>query len=95
MKTVIIYDQLEANLTFIVLDGDYRHLDKVYINQCFEESKAEQKAREKLQDELNDLIYPADGEETQFGYTKVELLEEFPTQAVLDGAFVIVAGFLP
>ena len=35
MNTIIIYDQCgEADLQFYVLDGDYSHLNKVYINGC-------------------------------------------------------------
>ena len=33
-KTVVIYDQLDAGIKFFVLNGDYRHLNNVYINQC-------------------------------------------------------------
>jgi len=40
-------------------------------------------------DELNKLIYQEDGT-----YNHAEL-SEFPTDAVLKGARVIVAGFLP
>ena len=31
-KTVVIYDQLYADLKFFVLDGDFRHLDNTNIN---------------------------------------------------------------
>lgn len=89
MKTVLIYDQLDSSLKFFVLDGDYSHLNGVYINQYIEDKKA-QKAAEAKQDELNDLMYvPETGE---FKHTA---LDEFPTQAVREGAIVIVAGFLP
>ena len=91
MHTVIIYDQLDADLKFFVLDGDYTHLDKVYVNQYQEgKTKKEQKAAAKLQDELTNLVY-----DPKTGATILPVLTEFPTQAVLAGAVVIVAGFLP
>jgi uncharacterized membrane protein YheB (UPF0754 family) len=89
-KTVIIYDQCEANVTFIVLDGDYRHLNRIYVNQVVGKTKKEQKAAEKLQEELCDLIY-----HPKTGDTLVSLLTEFPLAEVQNGADVIVAGFLP
>jgi hypothetical protein len=89
-QTVIIYDQCEANLTFFVLDGDYRHLNNVYINQCVGKTKKEQKAAEKLQDELNNLVY-----DQKTGATILPILTVFPIEAVQSGADVIVAGFLP
>lgn len=82
VKTVMIYDQLDAALKFLVLDGDYKHLDGIYINASNQD--------EKLQDELSNLLYdPKDGQD------RVTLLTEFPMQAVRDGADVIVTGFLP
>ena len=90
MKTVMIYDQLDANPTFFVLDGDYSHLNHVYINMCIDGPKAEQKKMDKLQDELTKLVY-----DPKTGVTLLAAYKEFPTQAVLDGAVVIVAGFLP
>lgn len=89
MKTVMIYDQLDSALRFFVLDGDYRHLHNVYINQYVEDKKARKEA-EKKQDELNELVY-----NTETGEFKIPVLDEFPVQAVRDGAEVVVAGFLP
>ena len=82
VKTVMIYDQLDASIKFLVLDGDYKHLDGIYINASDQD--------EKLQDELSNLLY-----DPQNGQDRVTLLTEFPTQAVRDGAEVIIAGFLP
>jgi hypothetical protein len=91
MKTVLIFDQCEANVEFFVLEGDYRELDKVYINAYKEGATAkEQKANEKLQNKLNKLLY-----HQKTGEYLHPVLHEFPTQAVRDGAEVIVAGFLP
>lgn len=94
-KTVVIYDQLDADVKFAVLDGDYSHLNGVYINSCVPDTDAEnyaelEAALEKKNEELSNLFYYPDT-----GKDKLELLEEFPTQAVRDGAIVIVAGFLP
>ena len=89
-KTVIIYDQLDADLKFFVLDGDYRHLNKVYVNQSVEGTKKVQKAAEKLQDELTNLVY-----DPKTGATILPVLTEFPIAEVQNGADVIVAGFLP
>lgn len=81
MKTVMIYDQIGQDaIKFAVLEGDYNHLDKVYINSDDEESALV---------ELSDLIYADDGSE------KITFTYEFPIKAVKDGAVVIVCGFLP
>lgn len=91
MKTVIIYDQCEANLIFFVVEEDVSHLDGVYINQWIEsDKKAERKKREALQDLLSKLVY----DETS-GKMLLEPLKKFPTKEVVAGAKVIVAGFLP
>ena len=92
MKTVVIFDECEANLRFFVLEGDFGHLNGVYINSCGPEglSKKEQKELVKKQNELNGLIY-----DEESGQMKVPTFHLFPTQAVIDGAQVIVAGFVP
>jgi hypothetical protein len=92
MKTVLIYDDCHEAIRFFVLDGDYRSLDKVYINACLDGTKKEQKAYEKKQDELSDLMY---GKKNSGGSFKPEALDAFPVEAVKEGAAVIVAGFLP
>lgn len=81
MKTVVIYDQMGcADIGFIVMEGDYRHLNNVYINNpmCQE-----------LSNELSDTLYDDAGNE------KFVLLDVFPTEEVVNGASVIVAGFIP
>lgn len=90
MKTVLIYDQLDADLKFFVLDGDYTKFKGVYINQCSTGNKREQKAAEKKQDELTNLLY-----DQNTGELLLPFLGEFPTEEVRNGAAVIVAGFLP
>lgn len=50
MKTVLIYDNVGmCPIEFAVLDGDYSHLNGIYINAA--------DADEKLQDELDKLVY--------------------------------------
>lgn len=91
MKTILIYDELDANLKFFVLDGDYSHLNKVYMNSVLEDATAKaQKAHDKLQTQLEKLMYGKGGS-LILPYTS-----EFPLDAIraLD-TIVIVAGFLP
>jgi len=85
MKTVIIYETFTEALKFYVADGDYSHLDKVFINSIDSDNDK--------QDELSNLFYDQQtGDFTEFAHSGTE---EFPVQAVKDGAIVIVAGFLP
>ena len=81
MKTVIIFDQLDAEILFFVLDGDHTDLDGAYINST---GTPDNEA-----DELHKRLYNKNGS------FKVVSTKTFPVQAVKDGAFVIVAGFLP
>ena len=102
-KTVVIYDQLDAEIQFFVLDGDFRHLDKTYINMCIPygevdeedevavaEADKKQAEMDAKQEELNNIVY-----DDNTGETKVIMLDTFPIEAVQHGADVIVAGFLP
>ena len=88
MQTVIIWDELAGDLDFFVVDGDRSHLNDVYINQ-FEHESLDADTLEKYQDELNELLY------TDAGAKKLIPKDEFPVEAVKQGAKVIVAGFLP
>lgn len=82
MKTVLIYDQCgQEDVKFAVIEKDVSHLSGIYINNS--ENDLE------LEDELSDLLYDKNGE------SLVELSKEFPVQAVIEGAKVIVCGFLP
>jgi len=64
VKTIVIYDQLMENpISFFILDGDYTHLDRVYINSD---------KKEKKQAELTAIIYDENGKE------KVAFLDKFP-----------------
>ena len=91
MKTVIIYDQLDAELNFVVIDKDVTHLNGVYINSCALDDEDEDEFEAK-QDELSALFYEENGKNTELCN---QLTTEFPVQAVRDGAAVIVCGFLP
>jgi hypothetical protein len=81
MKTVVIWDQLDADLKFFVVDGDLGRFDKKYVNSP--------DISDEEQSELSSLVYGEDGA------IKVELRSNFPTEEILQGARVIVAGFLP
>ena len=92
-KTVIIWDELQADVIFFLVDGDHSHLNRVYINTYYDDAEAgviSKQAFEARIDELNTLIY-----DQEKGTYLHEELSEFPTDAVLKGARVIVAGFLP
>lgn len=80
MKTVLIWDQCgQEMIKFAVLDGDYRRLNRTYINMGSED-----------EDELNCLVY-----NNETGKYLLNFSEEFPYNTVKEGAFVIVAGILP
>lgn len=81
-KTVFIWDSVgEAPIGFAVLHGDYSHLHGIYINSST--------ADPALHDELSDLAYDNEGN------CLFDLQNKFPTDAVKNGAIVIVVGFLP
>lgn len=50
MKTIIIYSSIEEDLLFSIIEGDYSHLNKCFINSGLEPEK-ERKACELLYDE--------------------------------------------
>lgn len=80
-KTVVIWDTCDADVKFFVVDGDVTHLNHKYCNSS--------NVSEADGDEISNLVYDEDGKQVR------KFLSEFPTQAVLDGAAVIVCGFLP
>lgn len=83
MKTILIYDQCgERPIEFYILDGDYTHLDGIYVNHSNHD--------ENLRDELANLLY-----DEQTGDSLLTPETNFPTYEVKKGALVIVAGFLP
>ena len=85
MKTVIIYETFTDPIKFIVADGDLSRFDKLMINST-DDSQA-------LQDELTNMLYdPVTGDNTAMLNSAQD---DFPLQAVKDGAIVIVCGFIP
>ena len=84
-KTVIIYDQLmESPVSFIVMKGDLRKFNGIYVNQY-----TGKRVQDELQNELCGLLYDEDGEAT------FKAVLKFPSHEVVAGAHVIVAGFIP
>jgi len=81
MKTVMIFDDCQAELKFYIFDGDLSHLHEVYFNSFGDEKE----------DELQDLIYNDQGEELSIDPVTIEQA----TQAIRDGAILIVCGFVP
>lgn len=80
----MIYDQCgEDAIKFIVLEGDYTHLDGTYVNNSEDEKKV---------DELVALLFNS---EEEGGSYKVKLLTKFPHKAVCNGGRVIICGFMP
>lgn len=81
MKTVFIYDQMEANLEFFTVDGDYSRFDGAYVNSM--------NTPDELARELSAFLY--DGKGTRLHAT----VDKFPVEDVRNGAQVVVIGFLP
>ena len=79
MKTVLIYDTLEAEITFYVVDGDRSHLNGKYVNSV--------DTSEKDSDEICELVFDEN-------WNTKESLKEFPVDEVKNGALVVVVGFL-
>jgi len=85
VKTVLIYDQCgEVPIKFAVLDGDFSHLDRIYINMATKDS-----TNRRRQDELSSLVYD------KAGQTIMRFYDKFPYKAMGPNTKVIVAGFLP
>ena len=80
MKTIVIWDNCDADLLFFVADRDLRHLDRKYINSM--------DATDEEVDEINALVFNGDGS------YKVKMFDKFPDELVA-GAQVVIMGFLP
>lgn len=81
MKTVMIFDSCgETELRFYVLEGNYSHLNNVYINSCHDED---------LEIELRELLYTETFDE------KCNYSEQFPIEEINQDTVVIVCGFTP
>jgi len=86
MKTIFIYDQccLEP-IKYFILNGNYSHLDKIYINEVSDTEEDELK-----QEELNELLFNSDT-----GDLKAILLDDFPISEITSDTVVISVGFFP
>lgn len=85
MRTVIIYDQCDTAIKFIVVAGDATRFDGMYVNSVGND--------EALQDEFCNMLYDElSGEPTVL---LQNARDKFPVDEVRAGAAVIVAGFLP
>jgi hypothetical protein len=83
MKTAFLFNEFDYGVSFFILDGDYTHLDGVYVNSvdCEEDASSE----------LTNLMYdPVDGHMLHRKATKDEFV-----QAIQNGAAMIVCGFIP
>ena len=81
-KTVVIWDTVDADIKFFVVNRDISHLNHKYVNS------ADNTEEEDM--EISMLAYDKDS-----GAPIVEMLSEFPVAYVLAGAKVVVCGFLP
>ena len=81
-KTVVIWDNCEASLKFFVVNKDLRKLNNKYVNST--------ETSNKDADKICKMVY-----NDKDGSTIVNLLDTFPVDEVLAGAFVVVMGFLP
>lgn len=85
MQTVVIWDTMgQEAVQFFVVDGDVMRFNQLYVN-----TYTKNKAQKKLLDELLAFTYDAKGNFLH------KLLDDFPVEAVKQGAAVIVCGFLP
>ena len=79
MKTAIIFSEVPESVYYIVLDGDYSRFNNVYINS--------ENSTDEAQDDMYSVLFPEHKLVTGVS------LEEFRL-AIVDGAFLIEAGFL-
>lgn len=86
-KTVIIWDQFgETPLSYVVVNGDQRHFDRVYVNEYTNVPE-----REVLIDKLFAFMY-----DEKTGKMLHEQLIDFPHHEVArNHAYVITAGWIP
>ncbi len=85
VKTVVIWDEVgQSPIRYFTSDKDLTHLDRQYINTYTKDKK-----ETRLLEELSQLMYDPNGNMLQV------LSQDFPYEAVRDGARVIVCGFLP
>lgn len=70
MKTIVIWNQIDAELKYFVIEGDYSDLDDVYINALT--------CNDEKQDRLTELVYGEEGE------LKVTMEKQFPRKVIFD-----------
>ena len=56
MKTVIIYDDCEANLRFFLVEGDLSHLDGKYVNGDATQTEADEIMKHTLDPETGHCL---------------------------------------
>jgi len=79
-KTIFIYySEYNDYVQFFIKEGDYRHLNNVYVNGIGEEN---------LQEELSNIIFDNEGE------LCVKMLSDFPINEVEKNIAVITCGFV-
>ena len=78
--TVVIWDNVGADLKFFVTDQNVAHLNNKYVNSV--------ETTDEEVDQISELVYTESGEQ------KVPMTSEFPVEAVRQGATVITMGFL-
>lgn len=81
-STVVIWDSLDANVQFFVVERDLSHLNHKYANAGDNSDD--------LDAEISLLMYNEDT-----GAQIIQPVPEFPIEAVKAGAIVITTGFLP
>lgn len=79
MKTAFIYVEVPERISYFIEEGDFRHLNGVYINGTNDEEK---------QDQLNAVLFDKDWE-NKFSPVSIEEVQ----QAVKEGAFLVEVGF--
>ncbi len=86
-NTIFIYDQCgQETVSFFSKEGDYSHLDQVYVNAMYD-SEEENAQLEISQSELVAIIDEAQN--------NAETTLTFPLHLIGEGTKVIVVGFLP
>ena len=90
-KTVIIFEEVPEHTLFFIIDGNYKHLNDIFINDV--------ESPEEKQVELNKLVYndeendlPIDHPLKYYKYEKRTL--EDVKKAIKEGAELIVAGLM-
>jgi hypothetical protein len=82
MNTIIIFSDFQNSPVFFVVDGDYSHLNEVYINEATDNPE--------LQDELSGLI---DGLEALEDFPVDLFYQEYRENS--ESIKVITCGFIP